>query len=33
MGFEIRKDFKFFLKNIWDKMSIKLQLQFLLYGV
>jgi hypothetical protein len=32
MGFEIRKGFKFFLPNIWDKISIKLQLQFLLHG-
>jgi hypothetical protein len=33
MGFEIRKGFKFFLQNIWNKVLINLQLQFLLHGV
>jgi hypothetical protein len=31
MGFEPREGFKFFVQNIWDKISIKLQLQFLLH--
>jgi len=33
MGFETREGFKFFLQNIRNKISIKLQLHFLLHGV
>jgi hypothetical protein len=32
MGFEIKEGFKFFFQNILNKISIKLQLQFLLHG-
>jgi hypothetical protein len=32
MGFETKEGFKFFLQNISDKISIKLQLQFLFHG-